>query len=85
MTIRKEKRNAIYLDTYAWILYKMEKKGQGKVLYKKGDEIWRRIDNDINEHYRIIFNIRVNKKIRYCFLFVVLNVFCIAFAGSKEE
>jgi len=55
MTIRKEKRNAIYLDTYAWILYKMEKKARAKCYISKAMKYGGGIDNDITEHYKIIF------------------------------
>jgi len=58
-TIKKEKNNYHYLDTYAWIMYKMKKINKSKKYIKKAYRLMK-IKNEINseiiEHYKIIMN-----------------------------
>jgi len=56
-TIKRNKFNAVYLDTYAWILYKMEKTGKAKSYIRKAIKHGGESDSDIKEHYNTIFNI----------------------------
>ena len=53
-TLIKEKRNCIYLDTYAWILYKMKRNGKAKHYIKKAVKYGGKLDKEIIEHYTII-------------------------------
>ena len=49
--IRDEPNNPVYLDTYAWILFKMEKYKEAKKYIKKALENGGMDDADIVEHY----------------------------------
>ena len=57
-TIKKEKSNAIYLDTYAWILYKMEKTRKAKCYIRKAMKYGGGSDKEVKEHYDTILNIK---------------------------
>jgi Tfp pilus assembly protein PilF len=61
-TIEKEKTNAIYLDTYAWILYKMENDRKAKYYIKRAMKYGGGSDRDIREHYNTILNIQSEQK-----------------------
>ena len=53
-TIGKEKRNATYLDTYAWILYKMKRMKMAEKYIKKAIKFGGTKSNVIVEHYNAI-------------------------------
>jgi len=55
-TIKKEKSNAIYLDTYAWILYKMEDYRKARYYIRKAMKYGGASDKEIAEHYNTILN-----------------------------
>jgi Tfp pilus assembly protein PilF len=57
-TIQKEKTNAIYLDTYAWILYKMDDIRKAKYYIKKAMKYGGGSDKEITEHYNTILNLQ---------------------------
>jgi len=57
-TIQKEKSNAIYLDTYAWILYKMENIRKARYYIKKAVKCGGGSDKEIKEHYNTILNLQ---------------------------
>jgi tetratricopeptide (TPR) repeat protein len=61
-TISKEKTNPVYLDTYAWIMYKMEKNRKAKQYIKKALRYGGAEDKDIMEHYNTIFKITGGQK-----------------------
>jgi tetratricopeptide (TPR) repeat protein len=56
-TIKKEKTNAIYLDTYAWIFYKMDKNLKAKHYIRKAVKYGGDSDKEIKDHYNTIFKI----------------------------
>jgi tetratricopeptide (TPR) repeat protein len=53
-TIKKERSNAIYLDTYAWILYKMKRNLRAKCYIRKAMKHGGGSDAEVTEHYSII-------------------------------
>jgi Tfp pilus assembly protein PilF len=61
-TIEKEKKNAIYLDTYAWILYALERRARAKHYIRKAMKNGGEIDKDIKEHYTVIFKNKGEQK-----------------------
>jgi tetratricopeptide (TPR) repeat protein len=54
-TIIAEERNYIYIDTYAWIMFKMNRIKDAKYFIKKAYKFGGKSDNDIVNHYNLIF------------------------------
>ncbi len=53
-TIEKEKKNYIYLDTYAWIMFKMKRRDMARKYIKKAMRFGGEKSNEVLDHYRVI-------------------------------